>query len=312
MAKLHYNSSEDQMELVADSGMVETQFMVPPNMTHGDYLTPFQFRISPSMQTFHVFGRYNEEKDFAEFAVAGPRGYFYKISFSDGNSPYGWKIKQHGVIQSDCTSVAMTDRLVGMCFDVCLTMSGKDANVNLRKELLQEDAFKQEEIIGVPMAMMRASFKKGVMVAPRKCIAPWSFYGPSLSPYFCRCRMKILVYPPWEEEEAWATKKGPKHVKQRRPDGHRHHHQGHTGSPVSDAGPGRFSDIGQRKPEKPHADKRRPKSPHTHPSPGTARSPELAQSTHSGTETRIFSSGKDQDFGVPRWNKTYSPSSWYS
>lgn len=191
-----YNDQSDQMELEEASGSFETQFMVPPFMTDGDNLTPFMFKVFSSSVAFYLFGRYNEVKDLVEFVVAGPAGYKYKISFADGNSPYGWKIKKHGVTRSSTVSLSCTDRIIGCFLDRFLVMVGKEASPDYLRDIVKADAYATEEIIGVPMAMMRISHKNGVMDAREKCIGPWSFYGPSLPEAFCRCRLKVLIYGP--------------------------------------------------------------------------------------------------------------------
>ena len=195
MAKLRYNEDYDQMELEEESGSFETQFMVPPYMKDGDNLTPFQFQVLPRRLKFYIFGRYNEGKDLAEFVVAGPSGYRYKISFADGNSPYGWKIKKHGLTRSNSVNLDVTDKMIGFCLDRFLVMVGKDPAPDYQRDIVQADAFSMEEIIGVPMAMMRLSHRNGVLDAREKCIGPWSFYGPSLPEAFCRCRLKVVIYP---------------------------------------------------------------------------------------------------------------------
>jgi hypothetical protein len=208
-----YNDGADQMELTAESGSIDTMFIVPPWMKDGDTLTPFQFRVLPSRVTFYFFGRYdiyatmddtsdfasdryNAAKDLAEFVVAGPPGYKYKIGLADGNSPYGWKIKKHGLTRSSAASLSFVDRAIGFCVEKFLVMVGKEASPDYFRDIVQADAFAMEEIIGVPMAMVRLSEKHGLMDAKEKCIGPWAFYGPSLPETFCRCRLKLLIYPP--------------------------------------------------------------------------------------------------------------------
>ncbi len=194
MSKLSYNAFRDQMELWEESNAFETQFMVPPFMRDGDTLTPFMFRIFPRGVRFYFFGRYNEKKDMVEFVMAGPAGYKYKLSLADGNSPYGWKVKKHGVTRSKSSSTSLTDKFIGFCLDKFLVMVGKEPSKDYLRDIIQADAFALEEIIGMPMAIMRISHRSGVMDAREKCIGPWSFYGPSLPEAFCRCRLKVTVY----------------------------------------------------------------------------------------------------------------------
>ncbi len=200
-----YNDSLDQMELVDEAGCFETQFIVPPYMRDGDNLTPFMFTVFSWGSRFYLFGRYNEEKDMVEYVVAGPSGYRYKISFADGNSPYGWKIKKHGVTRTNTLSLAFSDMFIGCLLDKFLVMVGKEPSPDYSRDIVKADAFAMEEIIGVPMAMMRLSHRDGVMDAKEKCIGPWSFYGPSLPEAFCRCRLKVLIYSPYEENQKYAA-----------------------------------------------------------------------------------------------------------
>ncbi len=198
------------MELEESSGSFETQFMVPPYMKDGDTLTPFQFSVFSWGVRFYFFGRYNEQKDMVEFVVAGPSGYKYKISLADGNSPYGWKVKKHGVTRSASFSFGLTDRVLGFFVDKFLVMAGKDSSRDYLRDIAMSDAFAMEEVIGVPMAIMRISHRSGVMDAREKCIGPWSFYGPSLPEAFCRCRLKVLVYNWWGDSggESKSQKEG--------------------------------------------------------------------------------------------------------
>ena len=59
-------------------------------------------------------------------------------------------------------------------------------------------AFECEEIISVPHALMKSSARPGIMDAKYECVGPISFYGPSLPEFFCRCKLKVIVY---DEEE---------------------------------------------------------------------------------------------------------------
>ncbi len=182
------------MELEEESGYFETQFMVPPYMKDGDHLTPFKFTVFPWRTHFYLFGRYSEEADMVQYVVAGPPNHRFKLSFTDGNSPYGWKVKKHGVTRSTAINLSWTDELIGWLLDRFLVMVGKKPSPDYMREIVKSDAYVTEEIIGVPMAMMRLSHKAGVMDAKEKCIEPWSFYGPSLPEAFCRCRLKVLIY----------------------------------------------------------------------------------------------------------------------
>ncbi len=194
MAKLTYNEEWDQMEQIEQSGHMETQFIVPPYMTDGDNLTPFQFTMFPWRSTFYLFGRYNAKSDMIQCVIAGPPHHKYKVSFSDGNSPYGWKIKKHGITRYTMKNVGWSDKIIGQFINSFLALAGSEPSPAYLREIIKADAFACEDIIGIPMAMLRMSHKKGVMDAKAMCIGAWSFFGPSLPEAFCRCHLKVMLY----------------------------------------------------------------------------------------------------------------------
>ncbi len=173
---------------------METHFIVPPFMKDGDHLTPFQFTMFPWQTQFYLFGRYQERTDMIQCVIAGPPGHKYKVSFSDGNSPYGWKIKRHGVTRQTMEDLNWADEVIGRFLYMFLTMVGKEPSKSFMREIIKADAFVLEDVIGIPMAMLRLSHKSGVMDAKAQCIGAWSFFGPSLPEAFCRCRLKLMVY----------------------------------------------------------------------------------------------------------------------
>ncbi len=223
------------MELVEESGYFETQFVVPPYMKDGDNLTPFQFRVFTWHSAFYLFGRYNEEKDMVEYVIAGPAGYKYKISFADGNSPYGWKVKKHGTTRNNALNLGISDRVIGCLLDKFLVMVGKEPSPDYLRDIVKADAFATEEIIGVPLAIMRLSHRDGVMDAKEKCIGPWSFYGPSLPEAFCRCRLKVMIYCPSMEEHKEELDHVEEHKDEIREFGAQHQAEQHS-PPTSGAG----------------------------------------------------------------------------
>jgi len=191
MTKLTFNEAAGQMEAdSADGESVEAVFVVPPCMADGDALTPLQFTTDSG--TFFFFGRYVAAKDSAEFVVAGPSsGYFYKLSLADGNSPYGWKVKKHGVTRG--SSVGFFGRILAFLIHFVLYLAGMSQSADYLRDIAQADAFDNEEVVSLPMAMMRLSHRVAVMDSKIKCIGPWAFYGPSLPEAFCRCHLKIVV-----------------------------------------------------------------------------------------------------------------------
>ena len=84
--------------------------------------------------------------------------------------------------------------LVLLALESFLVMAGKKPSRDLTRDLIQADAFAAEEIIGLPLEMMRISHRDGIMDAREKCIEKWSFFGPSLPAAFCRCRLRLTVY----------------------------------------------------------------------------------------------------------------------
>ncbi len=156
------------------AGFYETTFIVPPKLYIGDRLDPLHFDIADTeedaaaAQNFAILGRYNSGLDTVEFALTGPTGTRFKVGISDGNSPYGWKAKRHGVIRSE---PVVDDAVEG-----------------------QEECFQQADILSVAHALMRSSTRQAILDAKAECVGPWSFYGPSLSETFCRCKVKVLVY----------------------------------------------------------------------------------------------------------------------
>ncbi len=180
-------------------GTFNIMLMVPPKLSQGDYLTPFQFSVFNDTKKFAFFGRYNEEKDAVEFALAGSPGSGYKMCISDGNSPYGWKIKRHGITKTNTSPSIKTEEGVGTYvmygFRTLMGQSSKSRSEEgneMQKDL--EEVFDKEDGVAVPHAMMRSSSRQGIMDAKYECVKPWSFYGPSLPEYFCRCKVKVIVY----------------------------------------------------------------------------------------------------------------------
>ncbi len=194
MSKLVYNEEWKQMELYERTGHLETQFIVPPFMMDGDNLTPFMFTMFPWKSTFYLFGRYNAKTDMIQCVIAGPPHQKYKVSFSDGNSPYGWKIKKHGVTRLTMENLSKSDKVIAALITKFLAILGKESFPNYVREIIKADAFDLEDIIGIPMAMLRLSHKEGVLDAKRSCIGSWSFFGPSLPVAFCKCYLKVVVY----------------------------------------------------------------------------------------------------------------------
>ena len=176
-----------------DNGIFITEFMVPPKLSDGDLLTPFQFEVFNGDKLFFFFGRYNSRKDTIEFILAGQVGTGYKLSMSDGNIPYGWKVKRHGMTKSNANDLK--------AMDAAFAKSGSGDGVpedREEKEKAINMAFETEDVISVPHALMRSSGRLGIMDAKFECVGPISFYGPSLPEFFCRCKLKVIVY---DEEE---------------------------------------------------------------------------------------------------------------
>ena len=144
---------------VESSGKFVACFEVQPKLKPGDQTVPLQLEAFNRKVPFFFYGRYNDKKDIIEHVLAGPSGYRYKLSLSDGQNPYGWKVKKHGVINCDSNNM--------------------------------EEAFKTEEIFGIPMAMLRLS--TGAVDLKEHYIKPWSFYGPTLPEYFCKCQLKVTI-----------------------------------------------------------------------------------------------------------------------
>jgi len=209
------------------SDIFTTMFIVPPKLKDGDFLSPFQFDVFGGTKTFYFFGRYNEEKDTCEFVLTGSAGSAYKLCLSDGNSPYGWKVKRHGVTktnpakedkgqslnasesqQKDKSYVSSHSSKAKAAESDDYNASAGGANSDNEstvtvsgdaRDRIRERAYKDEETVAVPHAMMRSSSRLGIMDAKYECIKPWSFYGPSLPEYFCRCKLKVIVYADEDE-----------------------------------------------------------------------------------------------------------------
>ncbi len=185
-------------EGAGSAGVFNTMFIVPPKLSEGDYLTPFQFEVNS--KKFYFLGRYNAEKDAIEFCLAGSAGSGYKMCISDGNSPYGWKVKRHGVTKTSPAGLEqgmgsyVMDRFMDMVGQSGGGEEGEPAMEENERQKLQEETFESEDIVAVPHAMMRSSSRQGIMDAKYECVKPWSFYGPSLPEYFCRCKVKVIVY----------------------------------------------------------------------------------------------------------------------
>ncbi len=166
------------------AGAFETSFLVPPKLYLGDRLDPLRFQVreedAQGAKSFVFFGRYNAGVDIVEFALGGSTGTRFKLAVSDGNSPYGWKAKRHGITRTD---------------------PGGDDSVDA-----QEETFQQADLLSVAHALVRSSARRAVVDAKAVCVGPWSFYGPSLSETFYNCKLKVVIYSEGQHEDIRATR----------------------------------------------------------------------------------------------------------
>ena len=128
--------------------------------------------------------------------------------------------------------------------------------------------------------------------------------------------MKILVYPPWEEEEALGNYKEKKNNRKicngRKTIGRLSIDQfsdfGPTLSPLDSS-----ADLGSPVPRRGGA---RNDAPRAKRDVGDdimmPRRKDGQNHQTVGKERTVFTKGKDQDFGVPKWDKEFTPSSWYA
>jgi len=202
MSSIIFNSDRGQMEAHGEGalqdGRHELLLMVPPFMSDCDRLTPLQLGLA-SGQTCFLFGRYCRAKDMIVFALAGPKGYEYKLSFEDGNRPYGWKVKKHGRVQSGSLKPSLGDHIVAFLCDKAIALFSGDGSVDYVRDLIEADTWACEEGVSLPMAMLRLAHRHGILDSREQAVGPWSFYGPSLPGAFLRCRLKIKVHPPGQQ-----------------------------------------------------------------------------------------------------------------
>ena len=97
---VEYNPAESRYEADCSSGYLDTQFVFPPDLKDGDELPDFYlFNVPNTKKPFRIVGNYDAALDNLQFALYGPRGYFYKISIQMDaleDEPYIWKVKKHG------------------------------------------------------------------------------------------------------------------------------------------------------------------------------------------------------------------------
>ncbi len=206
---IRYDEVLDRMEMRDEFGYFETYYVVPPDMKEGDYLTPFVFKCFEEHADFYLFGRYNDKRDTAEYVMTGPPGYHFKMSFSDQGTPYSWKVKKHSMTRSYATKVGLADRLIGQFIHSFLAMSGATVSKNFLQDIIAANAYLTEEVISVPMSMMRLSCAgrgfaqeqhANILDAKQKAVQKWCFFGPSMPKSFCRCRMKVRIYNVHEKQ----------------------------------------------------------------------------------------------------------------
>lgn len=161
-------------------GLFQTTMIVPPELSQGDQMMPIHF--SMFNKEFDLLGKYNEEKDVIQFTLTGEPGTRFKMSVSDGNSPYGWKVKSHGITRPDDD-----EGMASVLLDI-LHLSNNN-----------EESFQQKDTLVVPFTMMKTAGDRGELDSKKDCVVAWSFYGSSLPEKFLRCQIKIKIMP--EEEE---------------------------------------------------------------------------------------------------------------
>ena len=185
----------DQVLSQQDEGTFHSVFLVPMKLNPGDYLPPFQFEVFNKTKKFYFFGRYNADADTVEYVLAGEAGSGYKISFSDGNSPYGWKVKRHGITRTEPAALKEMDNLfqsaVNNFYD--LVAMNQDNELEEQKEKVTEMAFEGDDLISVAHSTMRLSQGNG-RVNAKQLGGPWRFYGPSFPEDYCDCKVKVIVY----------------------------------------------------------------------------------------------------------------------
>ncbi len=189
MCSLTFDQKAGFVQKLKDDDVFEAAFIIPPRLSTGDYLTPVQFSDSRERKNFFFLGWYNVDMDTVDFAVVGDKDTKYKMSISDGKSPYEWKIKKKGVIHSSPE-------------DVFTETSFLDSTGQLQPEAMHE-----EDILSVPYALVKASSGQSVMDAKHDCVYPWSFYGPSMPEFFYLCKVKVITYPATCEAQSEETPK---------------------------------------------------------------------------------------------------------
>ena len=151
MSNFKYNDRLEQLEVDAPSGEVETAFMVPPIIHDGDRLVPLHIKAFDGQHQFWFFGRYSASKDMAEFAVTGPPGYGYSVRFMDDNGERGgrWKADHYGETKG---VVSKADSVLRYVANI---MNGRAVSADYKREIVQADAFRAEDVMRIPLPMMR-------------------------------------------------------------------------------------------------------------------------------------------------------------
>lgn len=187
-------SRMEQLDLQKEMHTVKNDFIVSPNLIDGACLTPIGLQMDPDGEKFYLFGRFNASADTCEFVLTGMAGARCKVSLSDGNNPYGWKVKKHVITKP--TPETAIDEVVARC-GILEKSSAEESLQEL--ESLQEVIFMTSpgDIISVPYSMIKDAGRGAILDTAEECAGPWSFYGPSSLPrHFFVCHVTVEFSDP--------------------------------------------------------------------------------------------------------------------
>ncbi len=155
--KIAYNPANKHFEANCSDGILDTIFVFPPDLREGDDLPNlYLLNIPGAKRAFRVMGHYDNELDNIEFALYGPKGYFFKMSVqmeASQEEPYVWKVKKHG------------------------ETNGK--------------GFYDHDILHVPRSICLA--RSFFLDAPKEVLSHWTFFDKNVPGLFCKLRLKVRI-----------------------------------------------------------------------------------------------------------------------
>ena len=155
--KIAYNPANKHFEANCSDGILDTIFVFPPDLREGDDLPNlYILNIPGAKRAFRVMGHYDNELDNIEFALYGPKGYFFKMSVqmeASQEEPYVWKVKKHG------------------------ETNGK--------------GFYDHDILHVPRSICLA--RSFFLDAPKEVLSHWTFFDKNVPGLFCKLRLKVRI-----------------------------------------------------------------------------------------------------------------------